>query len=116
MTAAVGGMFAGIGAAAGQSLPLVALPTLALALCIAWLVATERWRDGAVTLAGSAGLAVWMVLLPGAHGEAALAPLSMIVLCLAIAVRPDRLAGWIERELSGRPGREPLPEGSIEEL
>jgi hypothetical protein len=116
MTAAVGGMVTGIEAAAGQPLPFVALPTLALVLCIAWLVATERWRDRAVTLAGSAGVGVWLALLPGAHAEAMLAPLAMIVLCLAMALRPDRLVAWIAREMSGRPARESLAEGSIEEL
>jgi hypothetical protein len=119
LTVGVGGMAAGIGAATGATVPFVALPTLVLVICLGWIAVTERWRDRAVSLAGLAGVGVWAVLLPEAHGEAMLAPLSMIVLCLAIALGPDRLLAWIGRDIRGRPAPEapeaPASEGWIEE-
>jgi hypothetical protein len=59
---------------------------------------------------------VWAALLPSANGEALLAPIAMIVLCLAIAIGPDRLSSWVGRDGSGsaRTGPE-AEEGWIEE-
>jgi hypothetical protein len=107
MTLAVGGMAAAIGAAAGDPILAIALPTAALSLALI---------VHAVTLAGWAGLAVWLVLLPSTQGEAILAPLVMAVLCLAVAIGPDRLLAWIGRDAAGRPAGNPQPwDGWIEE-
>lgn len=64
----------------------------------------------AVPIAGWSAAAIWVFVLPQAHGEAFVVPIVMIVLCLAIAIGPERLgrlfedrreppnvdAGWIE--------------------
>ena len=92
MTLAVGGMASAIGAAAGTTLVLLALPT-AVALAAVTL--------GAVRVAASAAVVIWVLLLPHASGEALLAPLVMATLCLAIGVGPDRLVGWIGRDVVG---------------
>lgn len=106
LTAGVGG-FAAVGAAANGRVPLIALPTLALLGCL--LIGTSM-----AVAAGAAG-SVWLVLLPAAPGEALLVPLTMIVICLAIAVRPDRLLGWLARDAA--PGFVPpaADDGWIEE-
>jgi hypothetical protein len=104
LSIAVGGMAAVMGAVSGNPIVLVALPALALAVAVA---------RGAVPLAGWAGAAVWAALLPSADGEALLAPIAMIVLCLAIAIGPDRLSSWVGRDLAGSGARS--PEGWIEE-
>lgn len=96
MTLAVGGMAAAIGAAADTTLAILALPT-AVALAAVAL--------GAVRVAASAAVAIWLLLLPHASGEALLAPLVMATLCLAIAVGPDRLLGWLGRDAVGAPSR-----------
>jgi len=108
LTVGVGGLAAAMAAAAGE-LPLVALPTVALL----GLLLFGASIVGAAYAAGG----VWLVLLPLAPGEALLVPLTMIVLCLAIAFGPDRLLGWVARDLQGTPPAEPpaTPEGWIEE-
>jgi hypothetical protein len=107
MTLAVGGMAAAIGAAAGDPILAIAVPTGALALA---LVAH------AVPMAGWAGVAVWLVLLPSTRGEAVVAPLVMAAMCLAVATGPDRLLAWIGRDVGGQPRTEPRPsDGWIEE-
>jgi len=107
LTAAVGAMVAGIGAATGQPMLMAAMPTGAILVALA---------GGRVDAAGWAGAAVWMVLVPSARGEALLAPLAMIALCLAIAVSPERLLAWIGRDVRGRPpGDVQAAEGWIEE-
>jgi hypothetical protein len=107
MTLAVGGMAAAIGAASGDPILAIALPTVALSLAL--LVR-------AVTLAGWAGVAVWLVLLPSTRGEAILAPLVMVALCLAVAIGPDRLLAWLGRDVVGHPADEArLSAGWIEE-
>lgn len=107
LTIGVGGIAGIMGAGIGQPLVVVALPTLALVIALLL---------GAVPLAGWAGAAVWAVLLPSAHGEAILAPMAMILLCLAIAIGPDRLTSWIGRDVAGRHGTDGRqPEGWIEE-
>ena len=88
LTAGVGGMLTGI-AVAGDQLPLIALPTTVLIGCLCF----DRLSVAAYVAAG-----VWLALAPAASGEALLAPLSMILLCLAIAVGPDRLVGWLARD------------------
>ncbi len=89
LTAGVGG-FAAVFAFASGQLPLTAVPTLALAVCLVAGVS--------VVLAAYAAASVWLVLIPGAPGEAILVPLAMIGLCLAVAVGPDRLLSWIARD------------------
>ena len=107
LTIAVGGMAAVMGAGTGLPLIVAAVPTVALVIAL---------MIGAVPLAGWAGVAVWAVLLPSAHGEAILAPLAMIALCLAIAIGPERLTSWIGRDVSGRNAEdERKDEGWIEE-
>jgi hypothetical protein len=56
-----------------------------------------------------------VLLLPAASGEGLLVPLTMIVLCLAVAVGPDRLLSWMARDAA--PGSAPRVEdrGWIEE-
>jgi hypothetical protein len=107
MTLAVGGMASAIGAAAGDPILTIALPTAALALAL---------LGHAVTLAGWAGLAVWLVLVPSTRGEAILAPLVMAALCLAVAIGPDRLMAWLGRDVVGHPADAARPSaGWIEE-
>ncbi|MGH2385019.1 MAG: hypothetical protein ACRDGB_08235 [Candidatus Limnocylindria bacterium] len=89
LTAAVGTMAAAMAAVTGQ-LPLIALPTLVL---LGWLVV-----GAPVAGAAYAGAAVWLVLAPTAQGEALLAPLAMVVLCIAIALGPERVLAWLSRD------------------
>ena len=107
LTVVVGAMAAVIGWGSEQAIAVIALPALVLVIAI---------LRGMVPLAGWAGVAVWATLLPSAHGEAILAPVVMIVLCLAIAIGPERLASWVGREVAGRHGADARdPEGWIEE-
>jgi hypothetical protein len=107
LTVGVGGMAAVMGAAVAEPIVVVGLPTIVLIAAII---------RGATSFAGWCAVAVWATLLPSAHGEAILAPLAMIVLCLALAIGPDRLLAWIGRDLGGRaPGDEPPAQGWIEE-
>jgi hypothetical protein len=104
LSVAVGSMAAAMGAVSDNAIVLVAVPVMALAIALA---------RGIVPLAGWAGAAVWAAILPSATGEALLAPIAMIVLCLAIAIGPDRLSSWVGRDLAGSGARS--PEGWIEE-
>ena len=107
MTVAVGGMAAAIGAAAGDPILAIAAPTAALGLALV---------VHAVTVAGWAGVVVWLVLLPSTRGEAILAPLVMAALCLTVAIGPDRLLAWLGRDVVGHPAEESRPSaGWIEE-
>ncbi len=107
LTVVVGGMAAVIGWGTEQPIVVIALPVLVLVVAIV---------RGIVPVAGWAGVAVWATLLPYAHGEAILAPIAMIVLCLAIAIGPDRLASWVGRDVAGRRDADDRqPEGWIEE-
>jgi hypothetical protein len=107
LTFAVGGLAALIGWGNEESIAVIALPVVVLVIAIA---------RGAVAVAGWAGVAVWGTLLPYAHGEALLAPIAMIVLCLAIAIGPDRLGSWIGRNVATRRDvDESQPAGWIEE-
>jgi hypothetical protein len=107
LTVGVGGMAALMGWGNEQPIVVVALPVLVLVIAIV---------RGAVPVAGWAGVAVWATLLPSAHGEALLAPIAMMVLCLAIAIGPDRLASWIGRNVTGQHDADASqPAGWIEE-
>jgi hypothetical protein len=103
LTIAVGTVATAMIAATGD-VPLLGLPTLVL---LAWLVA-----GASVAGAAWAAAAVWLVLAPIARGEALLAPLAMFVLCLAIALGPERLLSWLAHDLA--PGRAAADEGWIE--
>lgn len=108
LTFGVGAMAAAIGASTGEPLVVVAVPTSVLAIAI---------LRRAVKVSGWAGMAVWLVLLPAAHGEAMLAPLAMIVLCAAVAVGPERLVSWVVRDVAGHrvPSQHRPAQGWIEE-
>lgn len=107
LTIGVGLMTAAMGAATEGPIVVIALPTLVL------LAAVAR---GMVPLAGWAGVAVWAVLLAPAHDEALLAPLAMIVLCLAIAIGPERMLSWVHRDVVGHADADVRrPDGWIEE-
>jgi hypothetical protein len=101
------GAFAAAGAAATGQLPLIGLPTMVL---LGLLLA-----GASTSLAGYAAGSVWVLLLPAASGEGLLVPLTMIVLCLAVAVGPDRLLSWMAHDVA--PGSAPRVEdrGWIEE-
>ena len=104
VTAAVGAMVTVFESVVAMPL-LVALATLALA-------ATMALR--ARKLAPWAAMAVWATLLLRTEGWAILPPLLMIVLCLALAVGPDRLLDWVGEEWVGRRKRQE-PGGWIED-
>lgn len=105
LTAAVGAVGTAMFAATGQ-LPLIGLPTLLLIGCLA---------VGA-PVAGAAFVAagVWLVLAPTAHGEGLLAPLAMVLLCVAIAVGPERFLSWLGQDVAPGPGGAAADEGWIE--
>jgi hypothetical protein len=106
LTAGVGGFAAVFALAAGQ-LPLIALPTVALLGCLLF--------GASVIVAAYAAASVWLVLLPAASGEALLVPLTMIVLCVAVAVGPDRLLSWLARDAAPGADVASAGEGWIEE-
>ena len=107
LTVAVGGLAALIGWGNDDSIAVIALPVLVLVIAI---------MRGAVSVAGWAGVAVWATLLPSAHGEALLAPIAMMVLCLSVAIGPDRLGSWVGRNVAVRhDAEETQPTGWIEE-
>lgn len=107
LTVGVGVMAAAFGLATEGPITVIGLPTLVLLFAIVRRV---------VTLAGWAGVAVWATLLPSAHDEALLAPIAMIVLCLAIAIGPERMLAWIGHDVAGRHDAEARqPQGWIEE-
>jgi hypothetical protein len=85
-------MAAAMGAATEEPIVVIAAPTLVLLVALV---------GGRVSMAGWVGIAVWATLLPSAHDEALLAPLAMMVLCLAIAIGPDPLLSWVGRDAVG---------------
>jgi len=97
LSAASGGMVSAIEVAHG-SLALVAVPTFVLLGALAVRSAT---------FSGYAAAALWILIVPMAHGVAILAPLMMVVLCLAFAVGPERLADWVRDEWTGRESTDP---------
>lgn len=106
LTAGAGAFAAAAAAATGQ-LPLIGLPTLAL---LGFLLA-----GASIAWAASAAGSIWVLLLPAASGEGILVPLTMMVVCLALAVGPDRLLSWLA--VDAAPGSAPRVEdrGWIEE-
>jgi hypothetical protein len=85
LTAGVGA-FATAGAVSTGELPLIAIPTLALLGSL--LLRTS------IVVAASAAASVWLILLPMVSGEGLLVPAMMLVMCVAIAVGPDRMLAW----------------------
>ena len=107
LTLGVGAMGAAMAAAANDPIAIIGVPSAVLAFAL---------MRHAVAVAGWAGVAIWLVLLPAASGEAMLAPLVMVALCLAVAIGPDGLLAWIGRNVAGRRAPEPRgPDGWIEE-
>ena len=106
LTAGAGAFAAAAAASTGQ-LPLIGLPTLAL-LGLLLARAPISWP-------ASAAASVWLLLLPAASSEGILVPLTMLVVCIALAIGPDRLLSWVARDAA--PGSEPRVEdrGWIEE-
>jgi len=105
VTVAVGTVGAVMLAATGQ-LPFIGLPTLLLLGCLV--------LGAPVAGAAYAAAAVWLVLAPIAHGEALLAPVAMVIGCLAIALGPERLLSWLAHDFAPGPGRAAEREGWIE--
>ena len=106
VSAATGGMWTAIEAVHG-TVPLAVVPTVALVVALA----VRARRASAWSASG-----VWLTLLPMADGIAALAPLLMIWLCVAMAIGPDRVLDWIRDEWSGRePIAEDVATGWIED-
>lgn len=107
LTVGVGAVSAAASAASGE-LPLMAAPILVLTGCL---------LARAVAMAAYAAAAAWLLILPVAPGEALLVPGTMIVVCLAIALGPERLFTWMVRDATPeyRPAA-PADDGWIEEL
>jgi hypothetical protein len=102
LSAASGGMVSLIEVTHG-SLALVAVPTLVLLGMLAARSATNAAYSAA---------ALWILIVPMAQGVAILAPLMMVVLCLAFAVGPERLADWVHDEWTGRESTDPPDEAA----
>jgi hypothetical protein len=85
---------------------LVALATLGLAVALV-LRATG--------FAPWAALALWATILIRTEGWALVPPLMMMVLCLALAMGPDRLLDWMRDEWNGRDVSDPRS-GWIEDV
>lgn len=105
VTAASGGMIAGFAALNGD-LPIISLPTGVLLLGMA---------RRSLPLTAWSGVAVWALVLPLAPGIAMLAPILMVLACLAFAIGPDRLLDWVRDEWIGRMGDEPVDVAWIED-
>ena len=98
LTATVGAMVSLLTAVQG-SVALIALPTAALLVCMARhrTVASAWWA-----------LAAWATLLPMAMGMGTVAPMLMMVVCLCLAIGPERVAGWAgERMKISPPATDP---------
>jgi hypothetical protein len=106
VTAGTGGMLTLFGVAAGAP-PFAVLPTMALIAGV--------WRAWPDRVLGWAGVAIWAMIVPSAHGEGLLAPLIMVVAWLAVAIGPDRLRDWIATDWNGRERPTPLSAGWIED-
>jgi hypothetical protein len=105
LTATVGGMVSLLTAVQG-SVPLIALPTAALLVSMARhaTVASAWWA-----------LAAWAALLPMAMSMGIVAPMLMMVVCLGLAIGPERVAGWVgERMKISPPATD--PEGTPESV
>lgn len=105
VTAASGAMIAVFDVVAG-SLAFTAAPTVVLLAGLA---------RGSSTMPAWSGVAVWGAVLGMASGLAVVAPLLMIVLCVAFAVGPERLLDWMRDEWKGRETRARPDQGWIED-
>lgn len=105
LTAGVGGLSAAVAVATDQ-VPFTALPTLVVVACLL--------GGASILVAAYAAASIWLVLAPTASGEALLVPVAMIVLCLAIALGPERLLSWLARDAAPTADRA-AGEGWIEE-
>ena len=106
VTAVSGAMIAVFAIPLGD-VPLTVVPTFVL------LVAMGRHLPA---VAAWAGVALWVLVLPMAQGIGILAPATMGVVCLAFAIGPDRLLGWVRDEWIGREDEAvTLPAGWIED-
>ena len=110
LTATVGCMVTVLDLVQGQ-LPLVALPTVGLLVSVARheIVAGSWWS-----------MAAWAALLPLALNMGIVAPLLMMVVCLGLAIGPDRVTEWAIERMKVTPppaerGPEPEAIGWIEE-
>ena len=73
---------------------------------------------GATIPAAWAAMAAWLVFATRAPNEAIVVPLVMAIVCLAIAIGPERFGGWVCDDMGGSHAREPEPDpgqGWIEE-
>jgi hypothetical protein len=84
---------------------LVAGSTLGLAVALA--MRADRLAPWLAT-------ALWAAILIRTEGLGLVAPIMMIVLCLALAIGPDRLLDWVRDQWNGRQVGEP-PAGWIED-
>ena len=105
LTLGVGAVAAGGSALIGDPLVLVSIPTLALAAAIG---------RGAITRAAYAAACLWLMFVMRVQGEALLVPIAMAVICLAVALGPDRLEAWFSDTREPRSPRA-AGEGWIEE-
>ena len=86
VTAAVGVMLVLLSAVHGTFAP-IAVPTAALLIAMA-----RRAPEASAWCA----LVAWSTLLPMGDGTGVIAPVLMILICLALAIGPDRVLAWIE--------------------
>ena len=108
LTAGVGVMIVLLSAVQGVVNPIV-FPTAGLIVGIC--------RDAPVASAWFA-LVAWVTLVPLALGMAIVAPLRMIVVCLALAIGPERVLAWAETHVRlgpPRAGADPATAGWIED-
>jgi hypothetical protein len=107
LSVGVGGMATLISLAVGDPLAFVGIPSL---------VAFVLLARGAIGAAAWAAVVGWLIFATRAPNEAILVPLAMSVICLAIAIGPERFGGWLRDDVGGSHGIEPGEErGWIEE-
>ncbi|HYI65534.1 MAG TPA: hypothetical protein VEW95_01265 [Candidatus Limnocylindrales bacterium] len=102
------GAFAIAGAVSTGQAPFIAIPTLALLGCLL--------LGASIAFAATAAAGIWLILLPSVSGEGTLVPVTMIVVCVAIAVGPDRLVAWVASDATPTPVAPPSDVGWIEEV
>src|SRR5688500_6142421 len=101
----VGAVAAGGSALIGDPLVVVSIPTLGVAGAIA---------RSATSPPAYAAACLWLMSLLQVQGEALLVPIAMAVVCLAIALGPDRLEALFSDTREPQP-RRTAGEGWIEE-
>ncbi|HEX5038812.1 MAG TPA: hypothetical protein VFW95_01590 [Candidatus Limnocylindria bacterium] len=107
LTGGVGAMATLISLMVGDPLAVVGVPSLLILVCLA---------RRATAPAAWAAVVAWLVFATRAPNEALLVPLAMAVVCLAIAIGPDRFGSWLRDDVGGSHGTEPGDErGWIEE-